>query len=139
MGRKRVPVVTKDEIIEQQAVIIVQQQEIIEEREVAELKEKLGKNSSNSSKPPSTDGAAKPNPSSLRKQSGKKPGGQKGHKGHGLALMAPVTATVSHKPAQCENCPMNGKCESCGRSAVRNAVDVEIKTTVTAHYTEPYK
>ena len=36
---------TKDEIIEQQADIIARQQEIIEElrREVAELKEKLGK------------------------------------------------------------------------------------------------
>ena len=91
---------TKEEIIEQQAVIIARQQEMIEELrlEVAELKEKLGKNSSNSSKPPSTDGAAKPKPSSLRKQSGKRPGGQKGHKGHGLALMAPVTATESHKP-----------------------------------------
>ena len=135
------PVVTKEEIIEQQAVIIARQQEIIEELrlEVAELKEKLGKNSSNSSKPPSTDGAAKPKPSSLRKQSGKRPGGQKGHKGHGLGLMAPVTATVSHKPTQCENCPMKGKCESCGRSAVRNVVDVEIKTTVTAHYREQYK
>ena len=41
---------TKEEIIEQQAVIIARQQEIIEELrlEVAELKEKLGKNSSNS-------------------------------------------------------------------------------------------
>ena len=34
---------------------------------------------------------------------------------------------------------MKGKCESCGRSAVRNVVDVEIKTTVTAHYTEQYQ
>ncbi len=70
---------TKDEIIEQQAVIIARQQEIIEElrREVAELKEKLGKNSSNSSKPPSSDGPGKPKPSSLHKQTGKKQGGQK--------------------------------------------------------------
>ena len=76
------PVVTKDEIIEQQALIIARQQEMIEELrwEVAELKEKLGKNSSNSSKPPSSDGPAKPKPTSLRKQSGKKQGAQKGHK-----------------------------------------------------------
>lgn len=135
------PDVTKGEIIEQQARIIAQQQEIIEQlrQEVAELKEKLNKNSSNSSKPPSSDGLSKPKPKSLRKKSGKTPGAQNGHAGHGLTLMAPVTATVSHKPAQCETCAMNGKCESCGRSAVRNVVDVEIKTTVTAHYTEKYK
>ena len=135
------PDVTKEEIIEQQAQIIVQQQEIIEQlrQEVAELKEKLNKNSNNSSKPPSSDGLSKPRPRSLRKKSGKKAGAQTGHAGHGLTRMAPVTATVSHKPTQCKNCVMNGKCVSCGRSAARNVVDVEIKTTVTAHYTEKYK
>lgn len=33
---------------------------------------------------------------------------------------------------------MNGRCVSCGRSAVRNVVDVEFRTTVTAHYAEQY-
>ena len=46
---------------------------------VQELTEKLGMNSRNSSKPPSTDGFDKPTPKSLRTPSGKKAGGQSEH------------------------------------------------------------
>ena len=50
------------------------------ERLVA-LESRLNQNSRNSSRPPSTDYFVKekPNPKSLRKPSGKKPGGQEGH------------------------------------------------------------
>lgn len=121
------------EVIKQQAGIIERLQ-----RENAELKERLNKNSRNSSKPPSSDGLAKPRPSSLHQKSGKKPGAQKGHPGHGFSLMAPVTDTVIHKPAQCAECPHNSVCASCGRSPARNVVDVEICTRVTRHYAEEY-
>ncbi|MCP3664888.1 MAG: IS66 family transposase, partial [Gammaproteobacteria bacterium] len=104
---------------------------------IAELNEKLGKNSKNSSKPPSSDSFNKPK--SLRKSSGKKPGGQKGHKGAGLTLVSAPDKTIVHKPIQCSGCPNEGQCTSCRKSAVRNVVDVEIKTTVTAHYTESYE
>jgi transposase len=100
---------------------------------IEDLKAQLGMNSRNSSKPPSSDGFAKPKPKSLRKTNGKKPGGQNGHKGNGLTLFAKPDKTITHKPTQCKGCIYENECQNCGESAARNVIDVEIKTFVTAH------
>jgi transposase len=73
--------------------------------EIAELKRQLGQNSQNSSKPPSTDSPfAKPAPRSLRRKSGRKPGGQQGHPGSTLAQVADPDERVRHEPGLCGGC-----------------------------------
>ncbi len=72
---------------------------------IAELERRLELNSSNSGKPPSSDGLTKPvRVKSLRERSGKKPGGQKGHKGETLRQVTDPNEVVDHYPAACSMC-----------------------------------
>jgi transposase len=65
------------------------------------LEERLSLNSGNSSKPPSTDGFRKPRKSSQRKNTGKKPGGQKGHIFHTLEFSSEPDDQVLHTVEKC--------------------------------------
>lgn len=69
---------------------------------VKELENRLGKNSHNSSKPPSTDAFRKP--VTLRPKSERKPGGQTGHKGYTLKITEQPDHTVFHDPTACSDC-----------------------------------
>lgn len=98
---------------EQLAALVVEQAAVIEElraevgglkAEVGDLKRRLAGNSRNSSRPPSSDGLAKPAPKSLRRPSGRKPGGQEGHQGGHLAKVAVVDEVVDHLPSVCAGC-----------------------------------
>ena len=83
---------------------IAQQQERIEklERELAARK----RNSTNSSKPPSSDGLAgkQRQRHSNRKKSGKKPGGQPGHDGQERPLVDNPDRVEQVLPAECKHC-----------------------------------
>jgi transposase len=70
---------------------------------VQELEGRLAKDSRNSSKPPSSDGLVR-KPKSLRHRSGKPPGGQLGHRGRHLRLVASPDHVVMHRPATCRAC-----------------------------------
>lgn len=72
--------------------------------ENAELRARLGKNSRNSSKPPSSDGPAKPAPKSLRGRSGRRPGGQAGHRGQTLCQVVDPDRRRRHVPRSCRGC-----------------------------------
>jgi transposase len=71
--------------------------------EVEELKRRLGQDSSNSSRPPSSDPPQTPKRSG-RKGSGRKPGGQPGHEGHRRRMVSKPDATVEHPPESCGSC-----------------------------------
>lgn len=71
---------------------------------IGELEARLKQSSSNSSKPPSTDGLAKPAPKSLRGRSGRGPGRPAGGEGATLAQMADPDVVVRHEPAVCAGC-----------------------------------
>ena len=72
---------------------------------IAELERRLGLNSSNSGKPPSSDGLKKPpRTTSLRETSGKKSGGQKGHPGETLRRSETPDAIIDHYPPTCADC-----------------------------------
>lgn len=75
------------------------------ERRIAALEERLGKNSTNSSKPPSSDTpAVKRRPPAPA--SGRKRGGQPGHRRHRRELVPPeeVRETFECKPDHCRGC-----------------------------------
>jgi transposase len=78
---------------------------------VRELRARLDQNSRNSSKPPSSDGYAKEpaeknknRKRSLRRRSGRKPGGQRGHEGHHLQRREDPDRTELHEVKTCECC-----------------------------------
>jgi transposase len=116
--------------------VIAEQARIIEElrAEVAELKRRLGQNSSNSSLPPSSDGLVKPAPKSLRGRSGKKSGGQAGHPGRTLSQVDDPDEIVVHEPSACDGCG-SGLSDAPTVGVVRRQVfEVpEPKVTVTEH------
>jgi transposase len=74
------------------------------EAQVADMAARLGQNSRNSSRPPSSDGLAKPTPKSLRGKSGRRPGRPKGQPGATMQFSDRPDAVVRHEPACCSSC-----------------------------------
>lgn len=71
---------------------------------IAELEARLRQTPRNSSAPPSSEGLGKPAPKSLRKKTGRRPGGQAGHEGKTLARVAKPDREVRHEPRRCGRC-----------------------------------
>jgi transposase len=71
---------------------------------IEELTARLGMSSKNSSKPPSSDGLAKPAPKSLRARSGNPPGRPKGQAGVTLEPVEVPDHEFTHEPQACAGC-----------------------------------
>jgi len=83
---------------------IVAQEQVIAAltAQVKELEDQLATDSHNSSKPPSGDHPKRTQ--SLRKPSGKRPGGQPGHPGSTLRLSETPDRVIRHRPTRCAAC-----------------------------------
>jgi len=105
---------------------------------IEQLEDKLSKNSRNSSKPPSSDGFNKPDRTkSLRKRSGKKPGGQKGHEGKFLNHVEKPDEIEYHHIIDCICCGKVLHTRKTDGIIKRQVVELpELKLIVTEHQGE---
>jgi transposase len=85
-------------------ILALQEQLVRLEKRVQDLEAQLARNSSNSGRPPASDGLSKPSPKSLRAPSGLKPGGQPGHPGQTLQRVKHPDHLVVHPLAVCPHC-----------------------------------
>ena len=104
------------------------------EARIAELEKRLNKNSSNSSKPPSSDGL-KRKPKSLRPtHTGRKPGGQPGHTGQTLQPSPAPDLTESPPLDFCPHCCGDLREEAVVAVEKRQVFDLpQIRMQVTEH------
>jgi len=124
---------SRDELL----ALVAAQAKVIEElsARVADLEARVGKNSSNSSKPPSSDGLAKPPPRSMRGKSGRRPGKQPGSPGAALSQVERPDRRIKHFPASCALCSRRlRRSRKAGDPVRRQVFDVpEMTVAVTEH------
>jgi len=121
--------------------LILQLAEKVDEltKEVSFLRERLSKyenpkNSGNSSMPPSSDVDRPKKNQSLRKPSGRKPGGQHGHKGSTLEITSTPDNIVELRPDYCRGCGASLKNITLVRESSRQVVDIPPIKAVCTEY-----
>lgn len=104
---------------------------------IQKLEDQLAKNSSNSGKPPSSDGYDQPAPRSLRKRSRRKSGGQAGHRGETLKTIEKPDRLKVHRVQGCAHCGQSLKRRKAIGYEKRQVFDVPpVKIQVTEHRAE---
>src|SRR5712691_7399450 len=103
----------------------IQAIEYLQER-VKALEGQQAKDSHNSSLPPSSDRFVRP-PKSLRQKSGKKPGGQHGHRGHYLRQVETPDQVLIHPVERCECCQQDLRAQKASLPERRQVMDLPVK------------
>ena len=119
-------------------MVLLLQDQIDEVNErVKKLEDQVAKQSRNSSKPPSSDGLAKPKTRSLRRPEGRKVGGQQGHEGHTLEMVEHPDQVEIHGLAACPHCTTDLEDVEVNEYARRQVFDVPpVQLEVTEHQAE---
>ena len=94
------------------------------EARIEELEKRLNMNSSNSSKPPSSDGLKRKTKSLRRKNTGRKPGGQPGHTGQTLQQSPAPDITHSIALDRCPDCGTDLRDEPVASEEKRQVFDL---------------
>ena len=103
-------------------------------KRIAEMEAQMKTNSRNSSKAPSSDGYNKSIPKvPNNKSSGKNPGGQKGHKGHGLKIEREPDEIIEHKADRCHKCGADISSINCRCADTRTVIDFDVKVRIIVH------
>jgi transposase len=118
-------------------IIDLQEQVAKQAIQIQELQDQLAKNSSNSGKPPSSDGLKKPRTRSLRKKGKRQSGGQPGHKGHTLKKVEYPDHIEHHPVSSCPHCMIDLRDIALCGIEKRQVFDVPpVRLEVTEHQAE---
>ncbi|MDH3886700.1 MAG: IS66 family transposase [Desulfobacterales bacterium] len=134
-SREQLEQLDKETLID---IVLLLQNHISELSErVQKLEDQVAKESRNSSKPPSSDGLSKPRTRSLRRADGRKPGGQKGHKGHTLEMAETPDHIEVHHLDHCPECATDLSAVAVNAHMRRQVFDIPpVQLEVTEHQAE---